>query len=74
LGIGTNFGIDRFTKTILHDEKIGGSFHLAIGNSFPQAGGKNNSAVHWDMIYDARKETEIVVDGELFYKNGKFQV
>jgi aminopeptidase len=74
LGIGTNFGIDRFTKNVLYDEKIGGSFHLAIGNSFEKAGGKNNSTVHWDMICDARVDTKITVDGVLFYENGKFIV
>lgn len=74
LGIGTNFGIDRFTKDILYDEKIGGSFHLAVGSGFAQIGGKNESIIHWDMICDAREDTEMIVDGELFYKNGKFQV
>ena len=74
LGIGTNFGIDRFTKSILYDEKIGGSFHLALGSGFEQIGGQNKSTVHWDLICDARKDTEMLVDGELFYKNGKFQI
>lgn len=74
LGIGTNFGIQRFTKSILYDEKLGGSFHLAIGSGFPEAGGKNTSSIHWDLICDAKEETEIRVDGELFYQNGKFMV
>jgi aminopeptidase len=74
LGIGTNFGIQKFTKSILYDEKIGGTFHLAVGNGFPQAGGKNKSIVHWDLICDAKKDTEMRVDGELFYQNGKFMV
>jgi len=74
LGIGTNFGIDRFTKSILYDEKIGGSFHLALGSGFAQIGGQNKSTVHWDLICDAREDTEMIVDGELFYKNGEFQV
>jgi aminopeptidase len=72
--IGTNYGIDRFTKSILYDEKIGGSFHTAVGAGFPEAGSKNLSAIHWDMICDMRQDSEILVDGELFYKNGKFQV
>lgn len=72
--IGTNYGIDRFTKSILYDEKIGGSFHLAVGTGFPKLGGKNESAVHWDMICDAREDTEILVDGELLYKDGKFKI
>jgi aminopeptidase len=74
LGIGTNFGIDRFTKSILYDEKIGGTIHLAVGAGFPEAGGKNESALHWDMICDMRRDSEILVDGELFYKNAEFQV
>jgi aminopeptidase len=47
---------------------------MAIGGGFEEIGGKNKSAVHWDMICDAREDTEIHVDGELLYKNGKFQV
>lgn len=73
-GIGTNYGITRFTKDILYDEKIGGSFHLALGGGYPEAGGENHSSIHWDLITDARQETEIRVDGEMFYKNGEFQV
>ena len=72
--IGTNFGIDRFSKNILFDEKIGGSFHLALGNGYPETGSVNKSAIHWDMICDMRQDGEIMIDGELFYKNGKFQV
>jgi len=72
LGIGTNYGIDRFTKNILFDEKIGGTIHLALGNSYPETGGKNKSALHWDMIKDLRDGGEIWVDGKLFQKNGKF--
>jgi aminopeptidase len=74
LGIGTNYGITRFTKNILYDEKIGGTFHLALGNGFDEAGGLNESSIHWDLISDAASETEILVDGELFYKDGKFLV
>lgn len=72
--IGTNFGIDRFTGNILFDEKIGGTFHAAVGRSYKETGGKNESAVHWDMICDLREDSEIHVDGELFYKNGEFVV
>ncbi|MCL5428516.1 MAG: aminopeptidase [Chloroflexi bacterium] len=74
LGIGTNYAIDRFTKTILYDEKIGGTIHLAVGAGFPECGGKNESALHWDMICDVHKASEIRVDGELFYKDGRIQV
>ncbi len=70
--IGTNFGIDRFTGNILFDEKIGGTFHAAIGRSYKETGGKNESAVHWDMICDMRTDSTIHVDGELFYEDGGF--
>ncbi len=72
--IGTNFGIQKFTKSILYDEKIGGTFHVAVGRGFPEANGVNESSVHWDMICDMREDSEILVDGELFYKNGAFVI
>ncbi|MBA4376460.1 MAG: aminopeptidase, partial [Anaerolinea sp.] len=74
LGLGTNYGITRFTKDILFDEKIGGSFHLAVGAGFEECGGTNVSSLHWDFICDARKDIEMRVDGELFYRNGKFAI
>jgi len=70
--IGTNFDIQKFTGNILFDEKIGGSFHMAFGAGYPETGSKNKSAIHWDMICDLRTDSEILVDGELFYKNGQF--
>lgn len=70
--IGTNFQIDRFTRNILYDEKIGGTFHMALGASYPETGGQNRSAIHWDMICDLRSQSEIRVDGELFYRDGQF--
>ena len=72
--IGTNYGIKRFTKSILFDEKIGGSFHLAVGAGFPETGSLNKSSVHWDFICDVRQDSEIRVDGELLYKDGDFQI
>ena len=72
--IGTNFGIDRFTGSILYDEKIGGTVHMAIGMGYPETGSQNVSAVHWDMICDMRDDSEIIVDGELFYKDGAFVI
>ena len=62
LGIGTNFGIDRPIGAILFDEKIGGTVHLALGRSYPETGGTNQSAVHWDMICDLRRGGQIMVD------------
>lgn len=72
LAIGTNYGIQKITKNILFDEKIGGTFHMAIGDSFPEAGGKNRSVIHWDMIGELRKGGKIYGDGELFHENGHF--
>ncbi|HJZ46604.1 MAG TPA: aminopeptidase [Roseiflexaceae bacterium] len=72
--IGTNYGIQRFTKSILYDEKIGGTLHMALGAGYPETGSVNQSSVHWDFICDMRQDSEILVDGELFYKNGQFQV
>jgi aminopeptidase len=69
-GIGTNYSIQRFTKNILFDEKIGGTIHLALGIGFPEVGGQNTSGLHWDIICDM-SDSEITVDGDLFYRNGK---
>jgi len=73
LGIGTNTGIRRFTKNILFDEKIGGTVHLALGKAYPETGGRNQSAVHWDMIKDLRRDGALYVDGKVFQKNGTFK-
>jgi aminopeptidase len=72
--IGTNYGIKQFTKSILFDEKIGGSFHMALGAGYPETGSVNKSSIHWDMICDIREDSEIRVDGELLYKDGKFTI
>jgi aminopeptidase len=72
--IGTNYKIQRFTKSILYDEKIGGTLHMAVGSGYPETGSRNQSAVHWDFICDMRHESEIWVDGELFYRNGQFMI
>ena len=69
-GIGTNYGIQCFTKNMLFDEKIGGTIHFAVGAGYPETKSKNESGIHWDMLCDM-SESEITVDGDLFYKNGK---
>jgi aminopeptidase len=73
--IGTNYGITRFTKNMLFDEKMGGTVHMALGfNPAPETGGLNKSALHWDILKDMKKGGEIYADKKLFYKNGKFLV
>ena len=71
--IGTNYNIKQFTKNTLFDEKIGGTIHIAAGASIGEAGGKNKSSIHWDMICDM-SEGEIFADGVLFYKEGKWLI
>ncbi|HSO99773.1 MAG TPA: aminopeptidase [Solirubrobacteraceae bacterium] len=63
IGIGTNTGIDRPTGAILLDEKMAGTVHLALGRSYPETGGCNESALHWDLICDLRAGGAITVDG-----------
>jgi aminopeptidase len=70
IGIGTNFGIDRPIGNILFDEKLGGTVHLAIGRSYPETGGVNESAVHWDMICDLRRGGRLTADGEPILVDG----
>ena len=70
--IGTNDGITRFTKSILFDEKIGGTMHMALGAGYPETGSVNKSSVHWDMICDMRDGGKVWVDDELFYDSGRF--
>jgi aminopeptidase len=72
VAIGTNYGIKNFTRNMLFDEKIGGTIHMAIGDSMPEAGGLNRSTIHWDMLCDMRNGGKIYADGELFYENGHF--
>ena len=74
LGIGTNYAIDRGTRDVLLDEKIGGTVHMAVGASYPECGGENQSAVHTDLVCDLRNGGSIVVDGEPFQENGRFLV
>ncbi len=70
--IGTNYEIDRFTRNILFDEKLGGTFHIALGAGYPETGSRNTSSIHWDMICDMRTDSVMSVDGELIYHNGRF--
>jgi aminopeptidase len=72
IAFGTNFGLTRFTKRILLDEKIGGTVHMALGNGYPDCGSTNESAIHWDLISDIRQGGRVTVDGEDFLVNGRY--
>lgn len=74
IAIGTNERIQKVTGNILFDEKIGGSIHMALGASYPEAGGKNQSGLHWDMIKNMKNGGKIFADDKLIYENGKFVV
>jgi aminopeptidase len=71
-GVGVNFGIDRIVGDILFDEKIGGTMHLALGRAYAECGGRNQSALHWDLIKDLRSEGVIELDGRPVLENGRF--
>lgn len=72
VAVGCNQGIDKFTRNMLFDEKIGGTIHLALGRSYPETGGENISTIHWDMLCDMKNGGEIYADGELIYRDGSF--
>ena len=72
IGIGTNFGIQRPIGAILFDEKIGGTVHLALGRSYPETRGRNQSALHWDLICDLRAGGRLSADGETMLEDGRF--
>jgi aminopeptidase len=71
---GANFDIQRFTKNILFDEKIGGTVHMALGSTYSETGSRNTSAIHWDMICDLREGGQVDVDGQPFMRAGKYVV
>ena len=72
IAIGTNYSIQDYSKNTLFDEKIGGTFHAAVGAAYPESGGTNESGLHWDMVCDLRNGGQIFVDGELISENGRF--
>jgi aminopeptidase len=72
VAFGLNYEIDRFTRDILFDEKIGGTMHVALGGGFDEAGTQNKSDLHWDLICDLRADGEVYADGELIWKAGSF--
>ncbi len=72
LAFGMNDSIQEYTRNTLFDEKIGGTVHLALGKSYPETGGRNESALHWDIVCDLRETGEVYADDELVYQKGKF--
>lgn len=74
VAIGTNYEINRMTRNILFDEKMGGTIHMAIGQSYKHTGGRNESVVHWDMITDMTNGGQVIADGEVIYENGRFLI
>ncbi len=85
IAIGTNYSINEFSRNTLFDEKIGGTFHAAVGAGYPESGSTNESGLHWDMVCDLRGSAgggggagksrpggTIAADGEVFHKDGKF--
>ena len=78
LGIGMNRGIDRFTDSILFNEKMGDTVHLALGRAYSSnfsegsEGEANDSAIHVDMITDMSEDSRMEVDGEVVQRNGTF--
>ena len=71
-GVGTNFCISRYCYDLLFDEKIGGTVHIALGRAYPECGGVNQSAFHWDLIKDLRVEGALFLDDRKLIENGKF--
>lgn len=72
IAIGTNYNISEYTKNTLFDEKIGGTFHAAVGEGYPETGNHNKSGLHWDMVCDLRQGGTITVDGQVISRDGKF--
>jgi len=72
VALGTNYNIQQFTKSTLFDEKIGGTFHIAVGAGYPETGNANESALHWDMVCDLRHGGTVTVDGEVISRDGQF--
>ncbi|HEQ79107.1 MAG TPA: aminopeptidase, partial [Euryarchaeota archaeon] len=71
VAIGTNYGIKKFSKNMLFDEKIGGTIHMALGMGFPETRSKNQAPIHWDILKDMKKG-EVLADNKTVYKNGKW--
>jgi aminopeptidase len=73
VALGFNDKLTHFTTDILWDEKMYGTMHIALGRAYPRSGGKNQSAIHWDIVKDLRREGEFIVDGTAVIKDGRLQ-
>ncbi len=77
VAVGNNYGVSRYARNTLYDEKIGGTFHLALGNAYPETGAVNVSALHWDMVCDMRPEAgggAIYADGVVIHEDGQWKI
>lgn len=74
--VGTNYGITKFTKNMLFDEKMGGTIHMALGKGFPDTKSENlNCPIHWDILKDITSpESQIIADGKVIYEAGKWKI
>jgi aminopeptidase len=72
IALGTNYAVRHYTRNTLFDEKIGGTFHAALGAAYPETGGNNQSGLHWDMVCDLRPGGKVLVDGQLISESGRF--
>lgn len=73
--IGTNYGITKFTKNMLFDEKMGGTMHCALGQAFAETGSKHSSTIHWDILKDMKTPgSQVIADGKVIYEEGKWKI
>ena len=73
--IGTNYGVNKFTKNMLFDEKMGGTIHCALGAGIEEAGSKNKSGIHWDILKDMRLDgSKILADNKIIYEKGQWKI
>ncbi len=60
------------SRTSAAPRQIGGTVHLALGRSYLETGGVNDSALHWDLFLDLRKGGRLTADGEEIQVDGEF--
>jgi aminopeptidase len=73
LGIGCNRGLPKDVRQVWFDEKVDGTIHVAIGQGFPECGGTNVSAMHWDLVKDLA-EGRIELDGVVVQERGAWLI